>query len=99
MSIRNLANYLRWSDAEYYRPQGHGSPAVHSIGFDGLITTLFGPLVAGQVLTLLPQGLEMDRLAQMCSASDVVYTLVKVTPSHLKLLEPDDCAGSEAMHR
>ena len=60
---RNLSNYLRWADDAYYRQQGSGSPAVHSIGFDGLVTTLFGPLLAGQTLTLLPQGAEMDRLA------------------------------------
>ena len=92
---RNLSNYLCWSDAEYYRPQGHGSPAVHSIGFDGLVTTLFGPLVAGQTLTLLPHGQEMERLAAQCSGEDEVYTLVKVTLFASEALEPDDCAGSK----
>src|SRR5258708_10193031 len=82
---RNLANYLRWSDRAYYQKTGDGSPAIHSIGFDGLITTLFGPFVAGQTLHLLPQGAEMESLAELCSSGDIKYTLVKVTPSHLKL--------------
>ncbi|MBZ5525725.1 MAG: AMP-binding protein, partial [Acidobacteriia bacterium] len=82
---RNLSNYLRWSDRAYYQQPGGGSPAVHSIGFDGLVTTLFGPLVAGQTLTLLPQGSEMECLAQLCSSGSLVHTLIKVTPSHLKL--------------
>jgi amino acid adenylation domain-containing protein len=90
---RNLSNYLRWADDAYYRRHGfkeafntNGSPAIHSIGFDGLVTTLFGPLIAGETLDLLPQGIEMDILGQMCSSNNFQYTLIKVTPSHLKLL-------------
>jgi amino acid adenylation domain-containing protein len=80
-----LANYILWSDKTYYRQAGSGSPLVHSIGFDGIVTTLFGPLICGQTLTVLPQGVEMEHLADL-RPEVVRYTLVKVTPSHLKLL-------------
>jgi amino acid adenylation domain-containing protein len=82
----NLSNYLVWAHGAYYRKAGDGSPAIHSIGFDGLLTTLFGPLVAGQTLRLLPRGSEMECLAPLCSSGSFVYTMIKVTPSHLKLL-------------
>jgi amino acid adenylation domain-containing protein len=83
---RNLVNYMLWAGDRYYRQAGAGSPAVHSIGFDGLVTTLFGPLIAGQTLTLLARGDEMDSIARLCSSDGAPYTLLKVTPSHLKLL-------------
>ena len=83
---RNLSNYLRWCENAYYRNASGGSPAALSISFDGLITTLFGPLVAGQPLALPPQGVEIEHLAQMCSTDSSPYALVKITPSQLKLL-------------
>jgi non-ribosomal peptide synthetase component F len=82
---RNLANYLLWSHQTFYRHWEGGSPAVHSIGFDGLVTTLFGPLVAGQVLVLLPPGNEAETLGS-ARAGGTPYSLLKLTPSHLKLL-------------
>ncbi|WP_323145159.1 amino acid adenylation domain-containing protein, partial [Massilia phyllosphaerae] len=81
---RNLVNYLLWSHQSYYETTIGGSPAVHSIGFDGLVTTLYGPLIAGQVLTLLPMGLEMQALSS--TGREHSYALVKVTPSHLRML-------------
>jgi amino acid adenylation domain-containing protein len=82
----SLSNYLLWAKDAYYRQDGSGSPAVHSIGFDGLITTLFGPIICGQTLTLLPRGTEIESLAKPGSSRTVPYSLLKLTPSHLKLL-------------
>jgi amino acid adenylation domain-containing protein len=84
VSHAGLSNYLMWADQACYQEQGAGSPTVHSIGFDGLVTTLFGPLLAGQRLHVLPRGSEIDALSQ--HAEPEPYTLVKVTPSHLKLI-------------
>jgi amino acid adenylation domain-containing protein len=81
---RSLSNYLQWSNRTYYGESGYGSPAVHSIGFDGLVTTLFGPLLAGQCLQLLKRGEEAEGVA--AGVGEGQYTLVKVTPSHLKLV-------------
>jgi amino acid adenylation domain-containing protein len=81
---RSLSNYLQWSDHTYYRESGYGSPAVHSIGFDGLVTTLYGPLLAGQCLQLFKRGEEAEGVA--AGVGEEPYTLVKVTPSHLKLV-------------
>jgi len=83
---RSLSNYLHWANNAYYRQPGSGSPAVHSIGFDGIITTLFGPIIAGQTLTLLRQGNEMESLGRSDGSAALPYTLIKLTPSHLKLL-------------
>jgi amino acid adenylation domain-containing protein len=79
---RNLTNYLAWVDKSFYQPTDAGSPAIHSVGFDGLITTLYGPLIAGQRVVLPTDGSEIESL---CTAPESFYGLVKVTPSHLRL--------------
>jgi amino acid adenylation domain-containing protein len=86
VSHRNLANYLLWAKRAYYQGYGGGSPAVHSVGFDGLVTTLFGPLISGQELTLLPERHEIDGLIDLASSQITPFALVKLTPSHLRLL-------------
>ena len=82
---RNFASYLGWCAHTCYNWSGGGSPIVHSIAFSGVLTTLFGPLVTGQSLTLPPAGSEAQTLAAGRSGAGP-YALVKVTPSHLKLL-------------
>ncbi|WP_343829552.1 amino acid adenylation domain-containing protein, partial [Massilia aurea] len=84
---RNIVNYLLWSHDSYYRTTPGGSPAVHSIGFDGLLTTLYGPLIAGQTLTLLPIGHEVSAITS--GAARTPFGLIKVTPSHLKMLNAE----------
>jgi amino acid adenylation domain-containing protein len=96
---RNLSNYLRWSGQAYYQQDGAGSPAIHSIGFDGLVTTLYGPLIAGQTLFLPAPGEEMNEVASRPSSGAAPYTLMKVTPSHLQLLNrliPPDATTTPA---
>ena len=88
----NLSGYLLWSEEAYYREPGSGSPAIHSIGFDGLVTTLYGPLVSGQRLTLPRQGNEMDVMAEGSGESQP-YTLIKLTPAHLKVLNQTIAPG------
>jgi amino acid adenylation domain-containing protein len=83
---RSLSNYMQWAHRSYYINSGSGSPAVHSIGFGGIVTTLFGPLIAGQTLTLLRPGTEMESLGRSAMWEGNPFTLVKVTPAHLKLL-------------
>jgi amino acid adenylation domain-containing protein len=83
---RSICNYLCWARDWYYGDSGHGSPAVHSVGFDGLLTTLLCPILAGERLTLLPSGGEIDALAEHSRKGEVPYTLLKLTPSHLRLL-------------
>ncbi|MEX3860392.1 AMP-binding protein, partial [Paraburkholderia sp. BR10923] len=81
---RNLLNYLQWSHRSYYEEALNGSPILHSLSFDGIVTTLFGPLLAGAALYLLKPAFEIDLLS---AANDGrVYDLIKLTPSHLSLL-------------
>ena len=82
----SLSNYLQWAAATYYAEEEGGSPILHSVGFDGIVTTLFGPLITGQALTLLPPGDEIAALVSARAAGRRPYALIKMTPSHLQLL-------------
>ncbi|HEY2499599.1 MAG TPA: amino acid adenylation domain-containing protein [Candidatus Angelobacter sp.] len=83
-----LSNYLQWA-AAYYRisETGHSSvsPVHSSLGFDLTVTSIFPALLAGKCISLLPPGNEINALAAGLQTKNA-YSLVKATPSHLKLL-------------
>ncbi|MBE1160651.1 non-ribosomal peptide synthetase [Dyella acidiphila] len=87
----SVANYFAWSAHAYYAGAGAGSPMTLSPTFDGCVTLLFGPLLAGQALTLLPPGSELSALGSM--ADGPAYAMVKLTPTHLKILNQTLAAG------
>ncbi|PON09611.1 non-ribosomal peptide synthetase [Candidatus Entotheonella serta] len=97
---RALTNYLDWALGSYHVTRGRGAPVHASIGFDATITALFLPLLAGQTVHLLPErneaGDEVEALAAMF-ATQSGFSLVKLTPAHMDLLQmllsPDDVAG------
>ena len=81
---RGLANYLRWAGGEYVTGSG-GAPVFSSIAFDITVPNLFAPLLAGQPVHLLPQGLDpADLGAELLRHAP--YSFMMLTPSHLTLL-------------
>ncbi|WP_158929678.1 non-ribosomal peptide synthetase [Acidisphaera sp. S103] len=89
---RGLSNYLLWA-GDAYRPElGRGVPVHTSPAFDLTLTALLLPLTRGQWLDLLP---ESDTLAALAAgfAGVAEWSLVKLTPSHLKALGTEPCAG------
>ncbi|HEX7273274.1 MAG TPA: amino acid adenylation domain-containing protein [Casimicrobiaceae bacterium] len=82
---RGLVNYLCWAINEYTISEGSGAPVQSSIAFDLTVTSLFGPLLAGRTVDLLPDSSGMDALATKLSTTHG-YSLVKLTPAHLELL-------------
>jgi non-ribosomal peptide synthetase component F len=81
---RGLANYLDWA-MQTYPTQVGGAPVHSSIGFDLTVTSLFVPLLAGQPVTLLPEGDAGSLLGQALTKPGG-FGLVKITPAHLLLL-------------
>ena len=79
---RGLTNYLTWAVQAYDMGAGSGAPVAGSIGFDATITSVFGPLVAGHRIILVPEGDEIDALS-VRSTSSQDHTFWKITPSHL----------------
>jgi amino acid adenylation domain-containing protein len=84
---QGLVNHLARSIDAYYRDSAGGSPLVLSTSFDGSVTALYGPLLTGQTLTILESGKELDSLlSQQATPKSEPYAVLKITPSHLKLL-------------
>ena len=87
LTHRGLSNYLNWCTQAYTIATTGGAPVQSSIGFDATITSLFAPLLVGQPVTLLPETHEIAALSQALQGNNT-FSLVKLTPSHLKALGP-----------
>ena len=83
-----LVNYLLWVLDEYVADGTGGSPFLSSIAFDLGVPSLFGPLLAGQTVDLLPDPLDPADLGALLAAGSP-YSFVKITPGHLNLLSLD----------
>src|ERR1051325_10835459 len=104
---RGLANYLSWAVEAYDVASGCGAPVHSSISFDLTVTSIFTPLIAGRSVFLVRDGIEALAEALLARTN---YSLVKITPAHLRalaeLLPPDRLAnriralitGGEALH-
>ncbi|RSM35061.1 non-ribosomal peptide synthetase, partial [Actinoplanes sp. ATCC 53533] len=94
-----LANFVRWCVEGYSGRGVGGAPVFSSIGFDAVVPNLFGPLIAGQTVHLLPEGFDIARLGELLVAGGP-YSFIKLTPSHLDLLTaqltPAEAAGLAA---
>ncbi|MEL6331449.1 MAG: amino acid adenylation domain-containing protein [Cyanobacteria bacterium J06626_26] len=82
---RGLVNYLSWAIQTYEVATGNGAPVHSSIGFDATITGLFAPLLVGKPVLLLSPQQEVESLGQALQ-SNQQFSLVKLTPAHLELL-------------
>jgi amino acid adenylation domain-containing protein len=81
---KGVVNYLSWC-ALCYKTEGEGGSLVHSsVGFDLTITSLFLPLLTGNRITLVPEENGIEGLSHALRLGS--YGLVKITPSHLDLL-------------
>ncbi|MFQ6313357.1 amino acid adenylation domain-containing protein, partial [Lysobacter capsici] len=89
------AHYFAWSRHAYFNADGNGSATTLSVAFDGSVTVLFGPLLAGQPLTLTALDGDFSRLTAELPAGG--YEVLKLTPAHLKLLNAElENAGPRA---
>jgi non-ribosomal peptide synthetase component F len=81
-----LSNYLDWVRRAYPLEQGVGAPVHSSLAFDLTVTGLFGPLVAGGRVELIPEAAGVEGLGEALRQAREPYSLVKLTPAHLEML-------------
>ncbi|HEX8185509.1 MAG TPA: non-ribosomal peptide synthetase [Blastocatellia bacterium] len=86
----SLQNYLDWA-LSALPFNGGGVPLLASVSFDHSITCYFPPIMKGEPLILLPPLQGGRRLAESLLTGHH-YSYVKITPSHLRLLSPDQRA-------
>ncbi|QLG08796.1 amino acid adenylation domain-containing protein [Bacillus velezensis] len=79
----NLDHYLSYADQEYQK-EACTTVLITSLSFDLSVTSLFLPLISGGSL-LLKGGDTEERLR--ATFKDNRVTFLKLTPSHLKMLE------------
>ncbi len=83
----SLINYVWWAAQSY----GGGDPTTFafysSVGFDLTVTSLFVPLVTGGTIVVYPDRDARD-LAVIDVFADDAVDVVKLTPSHLAVLDP-----------
>ncbi|MEL6864726.1 MAG: amino acid adenylation domain-containing protein [Bacteroidota bacterium] len=87
---RALSHYIQWAASQYaadYRPV---MPLFTAVGFDLTITSLFLPLTVGGTLVTFPEAAEGPDLALFDVLEDPEINLLKLTPSHLAMLEGKD---------
>jgi len=82
---KGLMNYLAWAGPTYRVAEGKGAPVHSSVGFDLTVTSLFLPLLSGESVTLLENDENAEALAEVLRQGKE-FSLVKITPSHLQIL-------------
>ena len=86
ISHGNLADYISWCKANYLPADGKGSLVHSSISFDLTVTSLLAPLVVGQTAVMVADAAGIEALGgAFREGRDLSF--VKLTPSHLRLLQ------------
>src|SRR5205085_1493797 len=87
-----VVNYLNWCREKYNAQEGQGAPVHSTLSFDLTVTSLYAPLMSGRAVELVREEDDVEGLPRLVRrAAD--YSLVKLTPSHLKLLCQEGMAG------
>ena len=108
LSHSNLAHYTGWAARHYFtlavdeQPENRISEKVIGgnmclftpISFDLTITTLFVPLTLGKTVTVFPQGAELNDVLAYVFKGPNDIDAIKLTPSHITLLEDLDLQTS-----
>ncbi|MFI6685148.1 amino acid adenylation domain-containing protein [Streptomyces sp. NPDC050485] len=80
-----VVNYLGWCEEGYASRGSGGAPVFSSIAFDMIVPNLYTPLMMGERLCMLHDGLDSIELAARLTEL-APFNFVKMTPGHLDLL-------------
>jgi amino acid adenylation domain-containing protein/non-ribosomal peptide synthase protein (TIGR01720 family) len=81
---KSLVNYLTWAKEAYLKNEVVSFPLYTSISFDLSITSLFLPLVTGNTIVTYADNEDLLPIEEVIE--DNLVQVIKVTPSHLKIL-------------
>ncbi len=83
----NLLNYIWWAQKQYVKNEKVHFPLFTSVAFDLTVTSLFLPLVTGNSIFIYQEN-DRNLLIEQVLLEDRVG-VIKLTPSHLKLIRDD----------
>lgn len=89
---QSLTNYICWSSKKYVIDKAKNFPLFTSISFDLTVTSIFTPLISGTTLVIYNEDNVVSNLEAIINDKEV--QIVKLTPSHLKVLAQLDCTNS-----
>ncbi len=89
---RSLVNYVWWARGVYQQGEALDFAFYSSLAFDLTVTSIFVPLVSGGRVVVYRREGKQELLKQIISSGEV--DVVKLTPSHLKLIKEEDNRGS-----
>lgn len=91
---QGLSNYIQWAKTYYLDGQVLDFALFSSLSFDLTITSLFVPLISGGRLVVYPhEGIDSG-IAIRNVVEDNRVDVIKLTPSHLSLIEAMDFSES-----
>ena len=94
ISQRALANYLNWAGKEYAITDHATFPLFTTIDFDLTVTSIFVPLTTGGSIVVYEESETGPDLAIFDVIEDNRADIIKLTPSHLKLIKESDFKNS-----
>ncbi|WP_051010663.1 non-ribosomal peptide synthetase [Paenibacillus riograndensis] len=89
---RNLVNYIHWANKRYVAGEQTAFPLYSSISFDLTVTSIYTPLISGNTIVIYDG--EDKALLTRTIAEENKVNIVKLTPTHLRLLEDMDLSRS-----
>ncbi|MGF7047829.1 amino acid adenylation domain-containing protein/non-ribosomal peptide synthase protein (TIGR01720 family) [Paenibacillus sp. DS2015] len=89
---RGLVNYIWWANKMYVQGEQAVFPLYSSIAFDLTVTSIFTPLIAGNQVVIYPGSQKELVIHDVIQQNEV--TVLKLTPSHLKLIANMDLRHS-----
>ncbi|MGL4346223.1 MAG: amino acid adenylation domain-containing protein [Cellulosilyticaceae bacterium] len=92
LTQRNVVNYIVWAAKNYLKEEALDFALFTSISFDLTVTTLFTPLLTGNRMVIYSDDLGAEAVLQVVKENKV--DVIKLTPSHLKLIIYDDRSQS-----
>ncbi|MCK4257906.1 MAG: amino acid adenylation domain-containing protein [Halanaerobiales bacterium] len=87
---KGVVNYVEWAIKEYFADQQIYFPFYSSIAYDLTVTSIFTPLLSGQTINIYQN--QMGAINSIIN--DGISNIIKVTPTHLRLLLDMDCRKS-----
>ncbi|GAA4279092.1 non-ribosomal peptide synthetase [Aquimarina mytili] len=80
----SLTNYICWAAETYIKEKSAKFPLYTSISFDLTVTSIFTPLITGNTIVIYEE--EQQEMLIEKVLNDTISTIVKLTPSHLKII-------------
>ncbi|MBD8496924.1 non-ribosomal peptide synthetase/type I polyketide synthase [Paenibacillus arenosi] len=88
ISHQSLLNYINWAIHVYMDKEGAFSfPLYSSLSFDLTVTSLFAPLATGHPLIIYKDNEGNKEMVIQRMLEDDAVHVIKVTPTHLKLIK------------